>query len=120
MIIGVGVDIIDIRRIEKLLKKDGQRFIDRVFTKAEQKKATSIKNKEKRAAYYAKRFAAKEAYAKAIGTGIGKGVKFQDITVISEKSGKPTLKVAKEKRKIHLSLSDEYPYAQAFVVVESI
>ncbi len=130
MIIGIGNDLSDITRIEKSLSRYGQRFIDRIFTETEQAKANIRQNK---AATYAKRFAAKEACAKALGTGINRGVYFRDMGVVNLPSGQPTLKLtggalarlnamtpAGHRAKIHLSLTDDHPWAQAFVIIEAI
>ena len=89
MIIGIGNDIISIERIENSLNRFGQRFVDRIFTDVEQKKSD---RRLKRAASYAKRFAAKEACAKALGTGLNQGVFWRDMGVVSKRSGAPTLK----------------------------
>ncbi|MDE1901389.1 MAG: holo-ACP synthase [Alphaproteobacteria bacterium] len=131
MIIGIGNDLTDIRRIEQTLKKYGDRFVERVFTPVEQAKAA--KRPMNIAATYAKRFAAKEACAKALGTGIYRGVFFRDMGVVNLPSGQPTLELsggalerlrdmmpANTKPRIHLTLTDDYPYAQAFVVIEAI
>ena len=86
MIIGLGSDLIDIRRIERSLERHGHRFANRVFTKTEQEISDSRKQ---RAASYAKRFAAKEAFAKSLGTGFANSLNFKDITIINDKMGKP-------------------------------
>lgn len=119
MITGIGTDIVDIRRIEKALQRFGSRFKARVFTKVERDAARLIKNRRNQLAYYAKRFAAKEACAKALGTGVGGRLRFADMEIINNPEGKPLLTVKGYRHKIfHLSLSDDYPYALAFVVVE--
>jgi holo-[acyl-carrier protein] synthase len=136
MIIGTGNDITDIRRIEKSMKRFGERFEQRVFTEVERQKAhRRIKggNRNGLASTYAKRFAAKEACAKALGTGFRKGVFHKDMGVVNLPSGKPTLSLtggALQQLKeitpmgyepvIHLALTDEYPYAQAQVIIEAI
>lgn len=137
MIIGIGSDICDIRRIEKTLAKHGARFEKRLFTPGEQAKAQSRKGGERNSAAstYAKRFAAKEAAGKALGLGVGAGggIFWKDIEVVNLPSGKPTLKLSggakaaldaltpRDKQAvIHVSLVDEYPIAQAFVVIEAI
>ena len=133
MIIGIGNDITDIRRIEKIMKRFDERFIARCFTKEEQEKASIQKTVKAQNAVYAKRFAAKEACAKALGSGIARGVRFCDMGVHSDENGKPSLQltnVALERLNamipsgktahIHASLSDDYPYAQAFVVIEAL
>lgn len=130
MIIGIGNDITDIRRIEKTLSRYGERFVKRLFTDIERKKA---EKRARPASTYAKRFAAKEACAKALGTGIKRGVFFKDMGVVNLPSGQPTLQLtgsALERLnelvppgmsvKIHLSISDEYPYAHASVIIEAV
>lgn len=130
MIIGIGSDLIDIRRIEKTLTRHGSRFTERVFTDGERAKAESRKLK---AATYAKRFAAKEACSKALGTGLSLGVFWRDMEVINLPSGKPTMRLTNgaeaQLRKmlpegheacVHLSITDDYPLAQAFVIIEAI
>jgi holo-[acyl-carrier protein] synthase len=130
MIIGIGSDLANIERIGKTLEKYGARFEQRVFTPPEQAKAAKRANKT---ATYAKRFAAKEACAKALGTGIYRGVFFRDMSVVNLPSGTPTLELsggalkrlqeltpAGTSAKIHLTLTDDHPWAQAFVVIESI
>lgn len=130
MILGIGSDLIDIRRIEKTLERHGPRFINRIFTDAEQAKAAK---RQAPAATYAKRFAAKEACSKALGTGIHRGVYFKDMGVINLPSGQPTLFLtggAKDqlarmvpdghRAVIHLTITDDYPMAQAFVVIEAV
>ena len=129
MIIGLGSDLMDIRRIEKSIERFGDRFIQRVFTEIEQAKSDK---RRMRAASYAKRFAAKEAGAKALGTGIRRGVFWRDMGVVNMRSGQPTMALtggALERLQaltpagceamIHLSLTDDHPYAQAFVVIEA-
>jgi len=135
MIIGTGNDITDIRRIEKALERFGKRFETRVFTQAEQDKAMSRANAGTRtvAATYAKRFAAKEACAKALGTGLSMGVFWRDMEVINLPSGKPTMNLtggalqqlerllpANTKASIHLTLTDDYPTAQAHIIIEAL
>lgn len=136
MIFGIGNDICDIRRIEKSLARFGAAFENRVFTEGEQEKARRRAgggNRNGTASTYAKRFAAKEALGKALGTGVGAGggIFWRDIEVVNLPSGKPTLLLhggagkalgyvtpAGMEPVIHLSLVDEYPLAQAFVVIE--
>jgi len=135
MILGLGNDITDIRRIEKSLARFGARFENRVFTKGEQQKASGRKKAGKKivAATYAKRFAAKEACAKALGTGLRAGTFWRDMEVVNSKSGQPTMQLsggalkrlkaltpAGMKPVIYVSLSDEYPYAQAQVIIEAL
>ncbi len=130
MIIGLGSDIIDIRRIERSLARFGRRFIDRVFTEGERERSDGRAN---RAASYARRFAAKEACAKALGTGIDRSVFWRDMAVVNLGSGQPTMKLSggalRRLRKltpdgmtaqIHLSLSDDHPVAQAMVLIEAL
>jgi holo-[acyl-carrier protein] synthase len=130
MIIGLGSDLSDIRRVEKSLERFGERFTQRIFTDVERVRS---ERKTDRAASYAKRFAAKEACAKALGTGISGGVFWRDMGVVNLPSGKPTMALtggALERLKaltpaglkavIHLSLTDDHPYAQAFVIIEAL
>ena len=130
MIIGLGNDIVDIRRIEKTLEKFGTRFTDRVYTEIERKKSD---RRAQRASSYAKRFAAKEACSKALGTGFSHGVFMKDLGVVNEPSGKPTMALtggaaACLKRltphgmsaRVHLTITDEYPYAHAIVMIEAL
>lgn len=130
MIVGLGSDLIDIRRIEKTLQRHGERFVKRVFTEVEQKKSD---RRKERAASYAKRFAAKEACAKALGTGLSRGVFWRDMGVVNLPGGKPTMELtggaadrlaammpAGHEGVIHLTITDDYPLAQAFVIIEAI
>lgn len=130
MIIGIGSDLCDIRRIEKSLARHGERFTKRLFTDAEQARA---KRKPHEASTYAKRFAAKEACAKALGTGFSNGVFWRDLEVVNLSSGAPTMRLTNgalarlkaiipegKMAKIHVTMTDEYPYAQAFVVIELV
>jgi holo-[acyl-carrier protein] synthase len=130
MIVGHGIDLIDIRRVEKTINKFGNRFINRIFTKGE---IIRSDNRNKRIESYAKRFAAKEACSKALGTGFRSGVYWRDIEVVNEKSGKPILKLTggayKRLKKIipndnnyniSLSITDDYPWAQANVIIEVV
>ncbi len=127
MIVGLGNDIIDIRRIEKTLERFGDRFVERVFTEIERAKSD---RRAMRAASYAKRYAAKEACSKALGTGFRNGVFWRDIGVVNEPSGRPTLELTGGARErllhlvgpgrepvIHLTITDEPPYAQAIVII---
>ena len=127
MIIGLGNDVIDIRRIERAIERFGERFLARVFTDAERQRSD---RRAQRAASYAKRFAAKEACAKALGTGIRRGVYWRDMGVINLPSGRPTLRLtggaaAQLARitppglaaSIDLSLTDEFPNAYAIVII---
>jgi holo-[acyl-carrier protein] synthase len=130
MIIGLGSDLIDIRRIEKSLDRFGDRFIQRIFTDIEQAKS---ERRKERAASYAKRFAAKEACSKALGTGLSNGVFWRDMGVVNLPSGKPTIELTNGALKrvnsmmpegmepsIHLTITDDFPLAQAFVIIEAL
>ncbi len=130
MILGIGSDLIDIRRIDKTLNRFGDRFIHRVFTEIE--RAKSDRRKE-RAASYAKRFAAKEACSKALGTGIRMGVAWREMGVVNLPSGRPTIALTggAEQRllsmtpdgfvaRIDLTITDDFPLAQAFVVISVV
>jgi holo-[acyl-carrier protein] synthase len=130
VILGIGSDIIDIRRIERTLERFGERFVERVFTEAERRKSDGRAN---RAASYAKRFAAKEACSKALGTGFRDGVFWRDMGVINLSSGKPTMKLtggALERlaaitpkgmqAQIDISLTDDIPQAQAIVIISAL
>lgn len=129
MIVGIGSDLSDIRRIQASLDRFGDRFIDRIFTEVERARS---ERKGDRAASYAKRFAAKEACAKALGTGLRAGVFWRDMGVVNLPSGQPTLALTGGAARrlaalippdmqafVHLSLTDDHPYAQAFVVIEA-
>ena len=131
MIIGIGSDLSDNRRIQQSLDRFGERFVQRVFTETERARSEA---KPDRAASYAKRFAAKEACAKALGTGVPRrGVHWNDMGVVNQRSGKPTMALtggAAERLAslippgmtpvIHVSLTDDHPYAQAFVIIEAV
>jgi len=129
VIIGIGNDIVDIRRIEETLNRFGARFTDRIFTEIEKQKSDK---RAMRAASYAKRFAAKEACSKALGTGFRRGVFWKDMGVVNEMSGRPTMiltggALAQLERlvpsgmaaKVHLTITDDHPYAQAMVIIEA-
>jgi holo-[acyl-carrier protein] synthase len=129
MIIGIGSDITDVRRIAKVLDRHGDRFIDRIFTPIERAKAEKRRN---RVETYAKRFAAKEACAKALGTGLRAGVWWRDMGVVNLPSGRPTLELTGGARRrldaitpagyearIDLTITDEGPMAHAFVVISA-
>jgi len=133
MIIGTGSDLIDIRRIEKTLARFDQRFIQRCFTIEEIERAERRRGAGTHIATYAKRFAAKEACSKALGTGLNHGVYFKDIAVINDKNGKPSIRLTGGALKylesispinheinIHLTLTDEPPIAMAYVIIEGI
>ncbi len=130
MIIGIGSDLVDIRRIEKSIERFGEKFTGRCFTDEEQARSNGRKDM---AASYAKRFAAKEAMSKALGTGIAEGVFWREIGVINLPNGKPGLELtggaakflerlvpAGHRPVVHLTITDEFPYAQAFVVIEAV
>jgi holo-[acyl-carrier protein] synthase len=130
MILGLGSDLSDIRRIQGSLDRFGARFTHRIFTEIER---TRSERKADAAASYAKRFAAKEACAKALGTGMRRGVFWRDMGVVNMRSGQPTMALtggAAERLKemtpaghravIHLTLTDDHPYAQAFVIIEAL
>ncbi len=133
MIIGTGSDLLDITRMEKTLARFGDRFIQRCFTDVERVKAESRRGGGTHVATYAKRFAAKEACSKALGTGFSHGVFMKDIGVVNDAAGKPTLELTGGARKrlealtppgktavIHLTLTDEPPIAKAFVIIEAV
>ena len=130
MIIGIGSDIVDVRRIERVLARHGDRFVLRIFTEAERMKA---ERRVTRIETYAKRFAAKEACARALGTGFRKGVFWRDLGVVNLPSGQPTMKLtggalerlqaitpAGHDVRIDVSLTDEGPMAQALVVISAV
>ena len=131
MILGIGIDLVSVSRIEDLMHKFGEKFANKIFTIAEIAKAEKFeKNFALQAIFYAKRFAAKEAFAKACGLGIGRGIDFHDIEISNDDLGKPIIKILNnkteflhklfsvEKIQIHLSLTDEQPMAQAMVLLE--
>ena len=130
MIIGLGSDLCDVRRIEKVLERHGERFLARIFTPAERAKADRRAN---RAETYAKRFAAKEACAKALGTGLRRGVFWRDMGVVNLPGGRPTMQLtggalarlqaitpAGCEARIEVSLTDEGPTAQAIVIISAV
>ncbi|WP_341760305.1 holo-ACP synthase [Candidatus Endowatersipora endosymbiont of Watersipora subatra] len=130
MIIGLGIDLIDIRRIENSLTRFGERFSKKLFTETERKESERRKDP---AASYAKRFVAKESCSKALGTGISHGILWRNIGVVNLTSGKPTIELTGNAKKrldtmiqedfegfIHLTLTDNYPLAQALVIIESL
>ena len=130
MIIGIGNDIIDIRRVERTIERYGERFLVRVFTETERLKSDG---RTARAASYAKRFAAKEACAKALGTGFRQGVFWRDMGVVNLPSGRPTLELTGgaamalaqltpdgHEVRIDLSITDDFPTAQAIVIISAI
>ena len=130
MILGLGNDMIDIRRIEATIARFGDRFLERVFTPLERAKSDA---RAQRAASYAKRFAAKEACAKALGTGLRSSVYWRDMGVVNLASGRPTLKLtggalaqleaitpAGQEARIDVTLSDDFPWAQAIVIITGV
>jgi holo-[acyl-carrier protein] synthase len=130
MIIGIGNDIVDIRRVERTLARFGDRFLSRVFTDVERAKSD---RRAQRAASYAKRFAAKEACAKALGTGLRQGVYWRDMGVVNLPSGRPTLKLTGGaaahlarltpdgyEARIDLTITDDYPLAEAVVIISCL
>ena len=130
MILGLGNDIIDIRRVEKTIERYGERFLSRVFTDTERRKSDG---RTLRAASYAKRFAAKEACAKALGTGFRRGVYWRDMGVVNLPSGRPTMeltggaaRVLREltpqghEVRIDLTITDDFPTAQAIVIISAL
>ena len=129
MILGLGNDIIDIRRVEQTIERYGDRFLDRVFTDIEKQKSDA---RAARAASYAKRFAAKEACAKALGTGFRQGVFWRDMGVVNLASGRPTLALTGgaalalarltpngHEVRIDLTITDDFPMAQAIVIISA-
>jgi holo-[acyl-carrier protein] synthase len=130
MILGIGSDLIDIRRIEQTIERFGGRFLDRIFTEDEKRRAE--RRPMTRAATYAKRFAAKEACSKALGTGFRRGVFWRDLGVINMASGQPTLKLtggaaqrlaelvpAGKTARIDLTMTDDHPWAEAVVIISA-
>ena len=130
MILGVGSDLIDVRRIERTIERHGERFLDRIFTPLERAKA---EGRARRIETYAKRFAAKEACAKALGTGLRAGVFWRDMGVVNLPSGAPTMALTGgalarlekilppgHRAAIHLTITDDFPLAQAFVIIEAL
>jgi len=130
MILGIGSDLIDIRRVEKTLERHGERFVRRIFTDIERAKSD---RRHERAASYAKRFAAKEACSKALGTGLSRGVFWRDMGVVNLPGGKPTMHLTGgaadrlaammppgHHAAIHLTITDDFPLAQAFVIIEAL
>jgi len=130
MIIGVGSDLIDVRRVEKVIERHGERFLSRIFTDVERAKA---ERRARRVDTYAKRFAAKEACAKALGTGISHGVWWRDMGVVNLPGGRPTMRLTGGalrrletltppgcEARIDLTITDEYPIAQAMVIITAV
>lgn len=130
MIVGIGSDLVDIRRIEKSIERHGERFIKRIFTAVEHERAEGRRG---RLASYAKRFAAKEACAKALGCGIAEGVFWTDMGVVNLPGGRPAMELtggaarrlaaimpAGHRAVVHLTITDDFPLAQAFVIIEAL
>ena len=130
MIVGIGTDLTDIRRIARTLERWGDRFVQRCFTEVEQAKSD---RRRQRAASYAKRWAAKEACSKALGTGLRMGVNWREMGVVNLRTGQPTMLLtggAAERlrglipegmeARIHVTITDDGPYAQAFVMIEAL
>ena len=130
MILGVGNDMVDIRRIEQTVERFGDRFLDRIYTDVERAKSD---RRAQRAASYAKRFAAKEACSKALGTGFRKGVFWRDMGVVNLPSGRPTMVLTGGAARqldslvpdgfrpdIHLTITDDFPWAQAIVIISCL
>ena len=130
MIVGLGSDLIDIRRIEKSIERFGSRFTERIFTEIEQQRSD---RREQRAASYAKRFAAKEACAKALGTGLSRGVFWRDMGVVNHRGGRPSMVLTggagrrldalvpdDHRGVVHVTITDDFPWAQAFVIIEAL
>lgn len=130
MIVGIGADLTDIRRVARTLERWGDRFVQRCFTEVEQARSD---RRRQRAASYAKRWAAKEACSKALGTGLRMGVNWREMGVVNLASGQPTMQLtggAAERlrtlipdgmqARIHVTITDDDPYAQAFVVIEAV
>src|SRR3954464_5015612 len=134
MILGIGSDITDIRRVEKVIERHGERFLSRIFTDAERGRAERrARNQRNGVATYPKRFAAKEACSKALGTGIRQGVWWRDMGVVNLPGGRPSMKLTGgalarlEKltpegyeARIDLSITDDWPLAQAFVIISAV
>src|SRR3954453_23722989 len=134
MIIGIGSDLIDITRVEKVIERHGERFLDRIFTDTERAKAQRrALNHKMVVATYAKRFAAKEACSKALGTGIRNGVWWRDMGVVNMPGGRPTMRLTGgalarleamtpqgHEARIDLSITDDWPLAQAFVIISAV
>lgn len=130
MIIGIGSDLIDIRRVERSIERFGERFLGRIFTAVEREKS---ERRAQRAASYAKRFAAKEACSKALGTGLRRGVFWRDMGVVNLPGGKPSMRLTggaarrleeltprDHKAQIDLTITDDFPLAQAIVIISAI
>ncbi|OZG31570.1 holo-ACP synthase [Rickettsia endosymbiont of Culicoides newsteadi] len=129
MILGIGTDIVQIPRIERILNLYGQRFIDKILSKKEVQKLSSL-SKDQHGCFLARRFAAKEAISKALGVGIGRNLQFKNISVLNDDLGKPFVSIYHHENqskfgqnsgqiKIHLSISDDYPTSVAFAIATS-
>ena len=119
MIIGTGMDLVEINRISQQIHN--KKFIERILTPAEQETLEGFKNQRRQEEFLAGRFAAKEAYAKARGTGIGTNLSWQDITILNDESGRPTIQEKKDyKHHVHLSITHTKEYAAAFVIIEGL
>ncbi len=127
MIIGIGTDIVDARRIERMIEQYGEKFLNRIFTQTEKEYALSAKDEQRQLLRYANRFAAKEAVVKALENA--KSISWQDIEIVKQPNGKPDIMLhraaesaaalaAEGQYQLHLSLSDEFPYSQAYVILE--
>lgn len=125
MIVGIGTDIVQIPRIDKLLKLHKQRFVRRILSENEISKMVTL-SKEQHSSFIAKRFAAKEAISKALGIGIGRGFGFRDISILNDNLGKPSVNISSpsfteyQQIKIHLSISDDYPISVAFAIASTV
>jgi len=130
MIIGIGSDMVDIKRVEQSIERYGDRFLNRIFTETERAKSD---RRAARAASYAKRFAAKEACSKALGTGLHQGVFWRDMGVVNLPTGQPTMQLtggaaarlkqllpANHEAQILITITDDYPLAQAFVIISAV
>jgi holo-[acyl-carrier protein] synthase len=129
MILGIGLDIVEIKRIHKSIENSQDTFLKKIFTDTEIEKSKRFSNLELKSKHFAKRFAAKEAFSKAIGLGIGRGVNFTDIEVVNDENGKPSIHISNNTKlflkkhfqnsnfQIDLSLSDEKEIAQAIVII---
>jgi len=122
MIKGIGVDLIDVSRVKESVARFGAQFLERIFTQNELMEADKLKDPEKYYGFLAKRFAAKEAYSKALGTGIGSNISFKEIEITNSADGSPQLLDLTEREGtiIHVSLSDTKDYATAYVIIEKI
>jgi len=134
MIIGIGSDLVDIRRVEKVIERHGERFLGRIFTEAERARAERRSKSERSyVATYAKRFAAKEACSKALGTGIRQGVWWRDMGVVNLPGGRPSMQLTGGalarlqaltpdgfEARIDLTITDDWPLAQAFVIISAV